>query len=116
MEEKMTDSSYPVGTTTIAPEVLLTIVRLAVMSVEGVADLAPAPGLRRLARRSDGSGVHADVEDGLVYLDIYLILHQDVNVREVSRHVQLQVARSISEMLGMEIGHINIHIENIRFD
>jgi uncharacterized alkaline shock family protein YloU len=116
MEEKMTDSAYSAGITTIAPEVLLTIARSSALSVEGVAELVPASGLRRFRHRGDASGVHVNVEDGVVYMDIYLILHQDVNVREVSRQVQQQVSRAISEMLSMEIGHINIHIEDIRFD
>jgi uncharacterized alkaline shock family protein YloU len=48
--------------------------------------------------------------------DLYIILKRDVNIREVSRNVQQQVARAIQEMIGMEIGSIDIHIENIDFD
>ena len=108
---------YIAGKTTIAPDVLLTIARFSALSVEGVAEMAPVPGgFNRLRRRGEASGVRAEVEDGVVYLDIYLILKRDVNAREVSRQVQQQVSRAISEMLSMEIGHVNIHIENIKFD
>ena len=120
MEQSMQENTTDPGTagkTTIASEVLLTIVRFSAISVEGVAGLAPVRGgLGRLARRGDGGGVRAEVEDGVVYLDIFLILQQDVNAREVSRQVQQQVSRAITEMLSMEIGHVNIHIENIQFD
>ena len=46
----------------------------------------------------------------------FLILKENVNIREVSRNVQQNVARSIQEMVGMEIGEVNIHIEEIDFE
>jgi uncharacterized alkaline shock family protein YloU len=52
----------------------------------------------------------------LAYLDLFLILKQDVNVREVGRQVQQTVARSVSEMLGIEVGHVNIHVEGIEYE
>jgi uncharacterized alkaline shock family protein YloU len=116
MEETMTDSD-PAGRTTIAPDVLLTIARLSTLSVDGVSGIAQVPGgFNRLFRRGESYGVRAEVEDEVVYLDIYVVIRQGVNVREVSRNVQQQVARAISEMLGMEVGHVNIHIEDISFD
>jgi uncharacterized alkaline shock family protein YloU len=109
-------SEYPSGRTTISPEVLLTIARMSALGVEGVQGLAPvAGGFGNLFRRGIAEGVRVQIEDEIVYLDLYLILSQGVNVREVSRNVQHQVARSVSEMLGMEIGHVNIHIEDINY-
>jgi uncharacterized alkaline shock family protein YloU len=104
------------GKTTLAPEVLLTIARMSALAVEGVSRMAPVPGgFDRLFRQGTDNGVQLNVEDGLVYLDLYLVLKSNVNVREVSRNVQAQVARAISEMVGMEVGHINIHIDDIDY-
>jgi len=104
------------GKTTLAPEVLLTIASKSVLGVEGVSSLAPVPGgFDRLFRRGHHDGVRCNTEDGVVYIDLYLVLKQDTNVREVSRTVQHQVARAISEITGMEIGHVNIHIEDIDY-
>jgi uncharacterized alkaline shock family protein YloU len=104
------------GKTTLAPEVLLTIARMSTLSVEGVSHLAPIPGgFDRLFRQGSDSGVQMTVEDGIVYIELYVVLKKDFNVREVSRNMQTQVARSISEMVGMEVGHVNIHIEDIDF-
>ncbi len=55
-------------------------------------------------------------EDNTVFADLFLILKQDVNIREVSRNVQQQVARAIQEMVGMEVGHVDIHIEDIDYE
>jgi uncharacterized alkaline shock family protein YloU len=112
----MTEEYRSPGKTTLAPDVLLTIARMSALGVEGVARLAPVPGgFDRLVRRGADDGVRLTVEDGLVYIELYLVLANNVNVREVSRNVQAQVARSISEMVGMEVGHVNIHIEDIDY-
>ena len=47
--------------------------------------------------------------------DLYVILDCNINVREVSRNIQTEVARAISEMVGMEVGQVNVHIEDIHF-
>jgi uncharacterized alkaline shock family protein YloU len=112
----MTEEYRSPGKTTLAPEVLLTIARMSALGVEGVRHMAPIPGgFDRLFRRGADDGVRLTVEDGIVYIDLYLVLASNVNVRDVSRNVQAQVARSISEMVGMDIGHVNIHIEDIEY-
>jgi uncharacterized alkaline shock family protein YloU len=105
------------GKTTIAPDVLLTIARMSAASVDGVSRIAPVSGgFNNLFRKGGANeGVRVQVEDGVAYIDLYLILKSDVNVREVSRHVQHQVTRAVSEMLGMDVGHVDIHIENIDY-
>ena len=54
--------------------------------------------------------------DNTVHADIFLVLVGDVNIREVSRNVQLQVSRAITEMVGMDVGYVNIHIEDVEYD
>jgi uncharacterized alkaline shock family protein YloU len=116
MESEETTNVTP-GTTTIAPGVLLTIARLTTLGIRGVHDLAPTPaGVNRLFRRGVGEGVVISVEDNNVSVELHLILKQDTNVREVSRKVQLEVARAIEELVGMQVGRIDVHIEDIRFE
>ena len=111
MSENMQDK------TTVAPEVLTTIARLTAMSVAGVSKLAPiAGGVNRLFKRGAGDGVRIEVEDNTVYIDMHVILDEEVNIREVSRNIQQNVARSIQEMVGMEVGNINIHVEDIDYE
>src|SRR5690349_22339238 len=107
-------ASYLQGKTTVSPDVLVTITRLSALSVPGVSRLAQVPGgVNRLFKRGFGEGVRMEVKDNVVRADLYLILKQDVNIREVSRNVQQQVARALQEMVGMDIGGIEIHIEDI---
>jgi len=110
----MTGSDRPPGKTTVSPDVLISIAKLSALGVPGVSRMAPiAGGVNRLFRKGANEGVRIDVEDDTVFADIYLVLKEDVNIREVSRSVQRKVARAIQEMVGMDVGHVDIHIEDI---
>lgn len=112
----MTEQQSSLGKTTIAPDVLTTIVRLTVLSVPGVSKMAPVSGgVDRWLKSGASEGVIISVENHVVYADIYVILRRDVNVRDVSRLIQSKVMRAISEMVGMEVGKINIHVEDIDY-
>ena len=103
--------------TTIAPEVLITIARRAALEVEGVAALARVSGgVNRLFRRAGADGVRIEVKDDVVSAEIYLVVKAGMNLREVSREVQQAVSRSMEDIVGLEVGHINIHIEDVIFD
>jgi uncharacterized alkaline shock family protein YloU len=105
------------GQTTIAPEVLLTIARLTTLKVPGVSRMGSvSSGVNRLFQRGIGEGVRIEIKEGdLVYADLYVVLQHDLNMRDVSRKIQTQVARAISEMVGMQVGRVNVHIEDIDY-
>jgi uncharacterized alkaline shock family protein YloU len=104
------------GKTTVAPEVLLTIARLTTLDVAGVSRMGNVPGgANKLFSRRFGEGVRINVENDTVSADIYVILKDNVNIRDVSRNIQRDIARAISEMVGMQVGRVNIHIEDIDY-
>jgi uncharacterized alkaline shock family protein YloU len=112
----MTDP-YHQGKTTVAPDVLITIARLSALSVPGVSRMARVSGgVNRLFKRGAHEGVRMQITDNTVFANLYLILKKDVNIREVSRNVQHQVARALQEMVGMDIGEVKIHIEDIDYE
>jgi len=113
----MTETTRTPGKTTISAGVLQTIADLTTLSVEGVSRLSPAsPRVNRLLSRSAFSRpAHVSIIDNLVYVDLHVILKEDVNIRQISRDIQDQVARAITDMVGMNVGKINIHIEDIDF-
>jgi uncharacterized alkaline shock family protein YloU len=113
----MSGSERPPGKTTVSPDVLISIAKLSALGVPGVSRMAPVTGgVNRLFRKGANEGVRIEIENDTVFADIYLILKKDVNIREVSRNVQQQVARAIQEMVGMDVGHIDIHIEDINYE
>jgi uncharacterized alkaline shock family protein YloU len=104
------------GKTTIAPEVLLTIARLTALEVEGVSRMSPVPaGFNKLFNRKFGEGVRLEINDDVVNVDLYINLRSEVNIHEVCRTIQNDISRAISEMVGMEVGSVNIHVEDIDY-
>lgn len=104
------------GKTTIAPDVLISIARLTTLGVSGVSQIATMPAeVNRLFKKGGSQGVRIEIENNTVNADLYVILKHDVNVREVCRNIQSQVARAISEMVGMEVGKVNVHVEDIDY-
>ncbi len=103
-----------IGKTTIAPEVLVSIAQLATLSIDGVCRLTPGPrDVNNLFKKGLTDGINIIVENNAVYADIYVVLRHEVIVRDVCKNIQSQVSRSIAEMVGLEIGHINVHVEDI---
>ena len=113
----MTTSERPPGKTTIAPGVLSTIIRLTALQVDGVSRLAQVPSsVNTLFSRSREDGVEISVkDDGAVYADLHLVLADKANIRDTSKEVQEKVSLAISKMVGMEVGSINVHIEDIDY-
>jgi len=115
VEETMTDSTQ--GKITVAPDVLVTIARMSALSVPGVSRMAQVSGgVNRFFKRGINDGVRIEVEDNTVVASLYLVLKPDVNMREVSRNAQAQVTRALQEMVGMDVGDVEIHIEDIDYE
>lgn len=113
----MTEPVRPPGKTTIAPEVLVTIVRLTVLSIPGVSRLATNPSeVERWFSKNVSEGIKVAVEGNSAYIDVYVNLKPVLNVREVSHNIQAQVTRAITEMVGMDVGRVNIHVEDIDYN
>jgi uncharacterized alkaline shock family protein YloU len=112
----MTEHVDTPGKTTVSPEVLISIARLTTLGVPGVSKLAKGKReLNRLFKNPDENGVIVSVEDNRVYVDLFVVLMRDSDIREISHKIQNQVARAISEMVGMEIGKVNVHVEDIDY-
>jgi len=114
----MTETYPSQGTTTIAPDVLLTIAQLATLEVDGVSRFCHPTGVafnRLLKRGQAREGVYIEIIDDVVFIDLYVALKSETNVREVSHTIQHDVTREISEMVGMQVGRVNIHIEDIDY-
>ncbi len=105
------------GIVTVAPDVLLTIVRLTTLSVPGVSRMgAVRGGVNRLFRRGEADGVRLVIEDDdRVSADLYVVMFGDVNIRETSLAIQSHVARAIHEIVGMQSGEVTVHVEDIDF-
>jgi uncharacterized alkaline shock family protein YloU len=113
----MSEYHRPPGKTTVSPDVLITIARMAALSVPGVSAMAPVSGgVDRLFRRGTNEGIRMSIHEDVVVGDLFIIVKDGVNIREVGRSVQQQVSRAIQEMVGMEVAQLDVHIEDITYE
>lgn len=108
---------HPNDTVTLAPGVLLTIMRKATLSVPGVLRMGGTPGgVDRLFRRTPvANGVQIAVDNGTVTAHLYVVADPTVNLREMCVAVQRAVTRSIREILSMKVESVNVHVEDVDF-
>lgn len=111
MVDNLTENLTPhtVGKTTIAPNVLSTIAKLTTLEVAGVSRMADIKQLASL----DNEGVKVEVKDDLIFLELYIIISSDHNARLIAETIQQKVRRAITEMVGMEVAEINVHIIDV---
>jgi uncharacterized alkaline shock family protein YloU len=108
------DSTPASGKIYVAPGVLVTVARLAALSVPGVAGMSPVPGgVNRPFHRGAAQGVRLETRGEEVSAELFLVLHPEGDAREVARKVQEAVCRAITEIIGMRVGEVVVHIEDI---
>lgn len=95
------------GNTTVAPEVLETIIEMTVNETQGVS--------RLFNNNSANSGVKMKLSEGIVNADIYIVLKADCNTLEVCKKLQKKIARAIKDIVGMGVGSLNVHVEDFEY-
>ena len=117
---RVVDMNDTPGRVTIAPEVLVTIARLAAQSIGGVAQMCHHIGPRNtdrlLGRVAGGGGVQVAVVNDAVRVELYIIVEPGVNMRSVSQKIQEAVTRAIQDMVGMQVSAVNIHIQDVAYN
>lgn len=107
------------GTVRVADEVVCVIAGLAATEAKGVASLAgnitnnsiPKKGAKGLSK-----GVRVTLVEGKVNVDLALTIDYGFSVPEVSRDVQERVKSAIENMTGIEVGEVNIRVEDVLVD
>jgi uncharacterized alkaline shock family protein YloU len=105
------------GAIVIAPDVLTTIVRLVTLATPGVARLSstlPGRVSRVLRGRRSTSGIDVIVEDGAVTVDVYVVAETKVVLLPLSQTLQREISRAISDVVGMPVQAVNVHIEDVQ--
>jgi uncharacterized alkaline shock family protein YloU len=103
------------GSVTVAPDVLLSLVRLTALATPGVARLFPGMpnGVRRLFSGKAAEGIKIEIEDHTVSIDLYIVAEPDVQMLTLGQTLQHEINRAIHDVVGMPVKEINIHIEDV---
>lgn len=106
------------GQVTIAPEVLVTIVQLSVQEIPGVHAMTPnwtRDVNRFFGDTRVGDGVQIQVHDGQVTVDLFVVVESQVSMLQLARQIQRQVARAVTEITGMGVRAVNVHITDVYY-
>ena len=103
------------GSVRIARRVLRTVVERAALGVPGVVHMANGgeSWWRRLTRDWPEHGVGLSLRGVSVRLALYLIAEPGVNLVDVGTAVQEAVGAAVERILGLEIGEINVYIQDV---
>ncbi len=103
------------GRVTVAPEVLLSLVRLTTLATLGVAHLSNtfATGVRRLFSGKSAEGIEIEIQDNTVTIDVYIVAEPDAQMLPLGQTLQHEISRAIHDVVGMPVKSINIHIEDV---
>jgi uncharacterized alkaline shock family protein YloU len=107
------------GRVTVAPEVLLTIVQQTALATPGVVRLCgtwPENLGKLLGIHGVAEGLAVVVEDDTLVVDIHIIAGAQVQMLELGRTLQESIRRAISDLVGLSVKAVNVHIEDIELD
>jgi len=114
MTEIKSDSG---GKVVITDEVLSVIAVTSALEAEGIAGLrGNAMEGGKLRRRHLSRGIRVKVTDGLVYVNLAIIVRMGMKLATVSKSVQEKVKSGIETMTGLKVPEVNVVVAQIAGD
>jgi uncharacterized alkaline shock family protein YloU len=105
------DVSTPLGSITIASEVVAQIVAHTAAECYGVVGMA-GRRVGRLLGREQGIAVTRG-EAGLV-IDLHVVVEYGLNLAEVGATVRSRVTYEVERLTGLPVAAVEVHIEDLR--
>ncbi len=113
----MSEESNPLGNIEIAPAAVATIASQAVLHSYGVVGMAAknvVDGFTNMLTRDPRHGIEVHVDEGLISIDVYIIIEYGTRISSVAASVANTVRFHVEKALGAPIGDINIHVQGLR--
>ncbi len=107
------------GSINISEDVIASMVRSAILEVEGVAGLANTAGAEiadLIGIRTLTKGVKVQFVDGKVVVDIIITVSYGSSVVKVARSVQEKVLTAVQATTGLDQVEVNVHVTGIAFE
>ena len=101
----------------IAPDVLDTIVALALNDVEGVASVGTSPSkIRSLFGKHNKHGVTVDqVSDSTINVSVVLTVFDGYSLNKIASDARVAIADAILSQTGYTVDRVDIHVDAILF-
>lgn len=114
----MSDEPQANGRVTIAPQVLITIVRQTTLDSEGVQALSTKPPRRKRVKgkRAAAPGVEVILAENGVHVAVQIIAHPDANMMRLAETLQTDIGRAIAHMVELNVADVNVYVEDVSFN
>lgn len=112
---KIYDNSE-LGEVNISDDVLAVISAMAALEVDGVVGMAgniTSEIVAKLGMKKLSKGVHVDVAENNVMIDVAIILRMNENIINISKKVQDKIKTTVENMTGLEVANVNVNISNV---
>lgn len=112
---KIYDNSE-LGEVNISDDVLAVISAMAALEVDGVVGMAgniTSEIVEKLGMKKLSKGVHVDVAENNVMIDVAIILRMNENIINISKRVQDKIKTTVENMTGLEVANVNVNISNV---
>lgn len=114
----------PNGTVSFASDVVATMAGLAATEIEGVFSMySQSSGFGNIfSRRNQNNkgnhtkGVKVDVVDDKVSVDVSIVVDYGTPVPTIAREIQENVKKTVETMSGLEVSHVDVHIQGVSFE
>ena len=107
------------GSINISEDVIATMVRAAVLEVEGVAGLSNTAGAEiaeLIGLKTLTKGVKVQFVEDKVIVDTIITVNYGSKIVEVAHAVQDKLVNVIQTMTGFEKAEVNVHVAGIAFE
>ena len=115
-EKSVSLSNEVMGEVRIADSVVANIAVLAAKETEGVFDTvnnAANEIMTKVGMKSAAKGVRVAIVDGVVSVDLALIMQYGYNIPSTCKSVSEKVKNSIENMTGLTVDDVNIRIAGV---
>ena len=104
------------GSINIAEDVVAAIAADAIGEIEGVGSMCQNMTEQITEQFTGKKGVRAEVKDGEIIVDVYLMVRYGYVIPETARKVQDSVSAAVSGMTGYNVHAVNVHVGGISFN
>lgn len=103
------------GSISISEEVVASIAADAMSEIEGVGPMSQNV-TEQITGRKAVRGVHAELQEDAIVVDIYLMVRYGYAIPDVAKKVQDAVGGAIGGMTGYDVRAVNVHVGGISFN
>ena len=115
----MTEEKNPYGSIHVSARAVAAIAFEAAIKSYGVVGLASKSlvnGITNRIVKDPTHGIEVNYEDGMVNIDIYIVVQYGTRIKSVATSVANTVRFSVEKYLGLPINNVNVHVQGLRIN